>query len=180
VGDPRYFDSVPGNLDDKLKAIIPTVPRLRERLGQSEFVFPARTFQNYSLSCKQLYGPQFALLGNAAGFLDPVFSSGVTLALESASRAVQLMLREFKGETVDWQTDYQEYMLLGFKVFRSYVEGWYDGTLPQIVYAPQVDDLIKRQISSVLSGYVWDRQNPMVKDPQRTLSLISELLKNRM
>lgn len=179
VGDPRYFESLPGSLDDKLRAIILTVPRLRERLSQAQFVFPARSFQDYSLAVKQLHGPHFVLLGNAAGFLDPIFSSGVTLALESASRAVKLMIREFKGERVDWQTDYQDYMLLGFKVFRAYVESWYDGTLPQIIYAPEVDDLIKRQISSVLSGYVWDKENPMVKAPKKTLQLISELLKNR-
>ena len=52
------------------------------------------------------HGEGWALCGNASEFLDPVFSSGVTLALESASRAAKLCARQLGGETVDWDAEY--------------------------------------------------------------------------
>ena len=52
-------------------------------LEHAEIVRPVGTIVGYACSVKSLIGPSYALLGNAAEFLDPVFSSGVHLALES-------------------------------------------------------------------------------------------------
>ena len=52
-------------------------------LENANFDTPARTIHGYSANVKALYGPRFALLGNAAEFLDPVFSSGVTIGFKS-------------------------------------------------------------------------------------------------
>jgi len=46
--------------------------------------------------------------GNAGKFLDPVFSSGVTIALKSASLAVPLVKAQLAGETVDWKARFAD------------------------------------------------------------------------
>jgi hypothetical protein len=74
-----------------------------------------------------LWGEGYALLGNAGEFLDPVFSSGVTIAVKSASMAAALLQRQFAGETVDWQADYGEPLRKGVNTFRAFVESWYAG-----------------------------------------------------
>ena len=48
----------------------------------------------YSAAIKTMHGKGFALSGNATEFLDPVFSSGVTLALESSDRVGDLIIKE--------------------------------------------------------------------------------------
>ncbi|MCK7560109.1 hypothetical protein MKQ70_36405 [Chitinophaga sedimenti] len=50
----------------------------------------------------------------------------------------------------------------GVNVFRSYVMAWYEGTLDTIFFRPNPDEEIKKQICSVLAGYVWDTSNPFV------------------
>ena len=76
-------------------------------------------------------------MGNAAEFLDPVFSSGVTIAMHSAKLAADLLGRQLKGETVDWQSGFVEPLMVGVDAFRTYVEGWYDGSFQDAIYAPE-------------------------------------------
>jgi flavin-dependent dehydrogenase len=114
-------------------------------------------------------------VGNATEFLDPVFSSGVTLALESANRAAKTLIRQLRGEAVDWETDYASYMKRGIDVFRTYVTRWYDGTLPRIFFAPDANEPVKRMICSVLAGYVWDDSNPFVAQHRRKVAQLARL-----
>ena len=95
---------------------------------------PFRHIKGYSANVKALYGKHFALLGNAAEFLDPVFSSGVTIALHSAKLAADLLARQLKGEAADWQREFAEPLMVGVNAFRTYVDGWYDNRFQNVVY----------------------------------------------
>jgi flavin-dependent dehydrogenase len=119
------------------------------------------------------------LTGNVTEFLDPVFSSGVTLATVSSQTAAHLVIKKLQGENVDWEKDYTEIMMQGVNTFRSYVMAWYEGTLDTIFFADnQVAD-IKSMICSVLAGYVWDTNNPYVKDHSTALIKLAKLIKVR-
>ena len=104
------------------------------------------------------------LTGNVTEFLDPVFSSGVTLATVSSQIAGKLVVEKLKGREIDWENEYMKIMMQGVDTFRSYVMAWYEGTLDTIFFADNQDPLIKSQICSVLAGYVWDLENPYVKN----------------
>ena len=83
----------------------------------AEMIFEPRTIEGYSISTKQLFGDGFVLCGNATEFLDPVFSSGVTFAMESGNKAGKLVGAFLKGEKVNWQKDYTDYMMQGIDTF---------------------------------------------------------------
>jgi len=175
VGEPGFLDRFPGSQDEQLRAILHSEENARERLADAEFVFPAKRINGYSIGVKQLFGRGYALLGNATEFLDPVFSSGVTLALESANRASKTLIRQLNGESVDWQEAYADYLLHGVETFRTYVNAWYDGRLLSIFFSPQKDEAIQKQICSVLAGYVWDMDNPYVKKHARAVSSLAKM-----
>ena len=136
---------------------------------------PARTLGGYAANVKTLHGPGFALLGNAAEFLDPVFSSGVTIAMRSASMAAAVLHRQLKGETVDWENEFAVPLKRGVDTFRCYVEGWYAGTFQDVIYHPDSSPEIRRMICSILAGYAWDERNPFVSEPKRRLRMLSEI-----
>lgn len=123
-----------------------------------------------------MYGKGFALSGNATEFLDPVFSSGVTLALESSNKVAELIIKELKGETVDWQKDYEDYMMIGINVFREFVYAWYDGKLRKIFFNADKSEKIQQSISSILSGYVWDENNYFVKDTRQKIDALVSMI----
>jgi flavin-dependent dehydrogenase len=174
VAKPDYLARYPEDPDRKLRAIVEAHPSIRDRLGEAEFCFPVRHISGYSVSVKQLFGPGYALMGNATEFLDPVFSSGVTLALESANRAAKTAIRQLEGETPNWQRDYVDHLMTGVETFRTFVTAWYDGRLPTIFYSPLKPESFQNQICSVLAGYVWDQENPCVRQHQRVVTTIAE------
>ena len=117
----------------------------------------------------------FALLGNAGEFLDPIFSSGVTIAMKSASLAAACLGRVWDGEVVDWQKDYAQPLKAGVDTFRVFVESWYAGGFQKVIFHEHATPEIRRMISSILAGYAWDRNNPYVAEPARRLKVLEEL-----
>lgn len=136
---------------------------------------PGGVINGYSVDVKHLATTQYALLGNAGEFLDPVFSSGVTIAMKSAELAVETLLPQLKGETVDWDKSYSEPLMVGVNTFRAYVEGWYDGRLQKVIFAENPNAAVRQKISAILAGYAWDSSNPYVASPQKRLSTLAEI-----
>src|SRR4029450_11229263 len=95
---------------------------------------PCRQIARYAANGKSLFGPGSALLGNAGEFLDPVFSSGVTIAFKSASLSTKLVIKQLRGETVDWERDYALPLRKGVDAFRSFVESWYRGGFQDVIF----------------------------------------------
>ena len=179
VGSPEFFQNYPADPEERLRAILMSDPNAGPRLKNMKIVFGPQRIAGYACAIKQLYGNGFALAGNATEFLDPIFSSGVTLALASANRAAKTLTRHLRGEAVDWQTEYADHVMQGINTFRAYVAAWYDGTLHDIFFAAQANPTIMRQICSVLAGYVWDKSNPYVTQPERALPLLSKIVGGR-
>lgn len=173
VGTP---DKLAGESETVLKKFVYECPMLNEILDKAvwENDFPFRSIQGYSANVKSLHGRHFALLGNAAEFLDPVFSSGVTIALHSAKLAADLLAKQLKGEAADWQTEFAEPLMIGVDTFRTYVDGWYDFRFQNVVYAPDRSPEISRMLSSILAGYAWDTENPFVAKSEQRLTALSE------
>lgn len=179
VATPEIFAQFPGNPEEQLRAIVSTDPSAGPRLRDIQLAFAPQRIVGFSCGVKQIHGRRYALVGNATEFLDPIFSSGVTLALASASRAAKTLTRELRGETVNWQSDYADWVMGGINAFRAYVAAWYDGTLPDIFFNAGRNRDIMRQVCSVLAGYVWDKSNPYVTQPERALPLLSRIIKSQ-
>ena len=144
-------------------------PFLARVLANAQWDTPVRELSGYAANVRTMHGPGFALLGNAAEFLDPVFSSGVTIAMRSASMAAQCLDRQLRGEQVDWQAEFEMPLRKGVDTFRAYVRAWYDGRFQDIMFAKTQPPEIRRMICSILAGYAWDENNPFVAEPERRL-----------
>ncbi|TCD18743.1 NAD(P)/FAD-dependent oxidoreductase [Pseudomonas sp. IC_126] len=175
VASAERYEGRPLDLDACLKEFVLEAPNLKRILKHAEWDTPARLIGGYSANVKTLHGPGFALLGNAAEFLDPVFSSGVTIAMRSASMAAAVLHRQLSGETVDWEAQFAVPLKRGVNTFRTYVEGWYDGSFQDVIYYEHAQPEIRRMISSILAGYAWDEKNPYVAEPKRRLRVLAEL-----
>ena len=169
-----------GTNEERLWAMMADEPKLHHLLRNAHTVRPVGEIVGYSANVKTLHGRGFALLGNAAEFLDPVFSSGVTIALYSAKLASQVLDRQLRGESVNWQTDFAEPLMFGVETFRTFVNGWYDLSLQDVIFARNKDPKIHRMICSVLAGYVWDPANPY-NGPQssRRLKALAQMCRSR-
>ncbi len=188
VAEQSFFDDYqfdaslahdPAALTALFKRILADDPSLSQLMRNVQFDTPHRSLVGYSADVKLLAQRNFALLGNAGEFLDPVFSSGVTIALKSSSLAVPLVDRVLQGQSVDWLEEYEKPLRKGISVFRAYVEAWYQGDFQEVVFSTQQNDKIRRTIASLLAGYAWDETNPIYKNARQRLATLAEYCREK-
>lgn len=175
VAENNFLAGYHGSETERLQRLVHEDPSSRRLLANANWDTPARQIVGYSCNVKALWGRGYALLGNAGEFLDPIFSSGVTIAFKSASLAAAILQRKFAGECVDWRTEYAIPLKRGVDTFRTFVESWYSGGFQRIVFQAYQLPEIRRMICAILAGYAWDQTNPYVREPKRRLAVLEEL-----
>lgn len=176
VGPTEFIESYGDNTTEALQNMMQLSKHYKDRFEGVDYLFEPKKIKNFSKSVTKLYGKGFALTGNSAEFLDPVFSSGVSFATESAILACKLAIRELNNETVDWEKDYSDYIKSGVNVFTTYVKEWYTGNLQTLFFHEPENPEVKEKICAVLAGYVWDKENPFVKKHDRVIKSMAYLI----
>lgn len=169
VTDVSTIDAAGPNDQARLAALLASEPATAKRLARAISVMQTKRLAAWSAAVTRLSGPGYAIAGNAGEFLDPVFSSGVTIALESGVLAAKLCDRQLSGEGVDWTGEYDVPLRRAVAVFKAFVEGWYRDEVPEIFFARHKVASVKRYITSILAGHVLDTSNPLVRDPEGNL-----------
>ncbi len=169
-----FLETRSGSSLEILQELAMEEPRLAQLLKKSIFDTQVNRIGGYSADVKNLYGDGYVLLGNAGEFLDPVFSSGVTIALKSSSLAAPLVDKHLRGLPVDWQADYEQVLRSGINVFRAYVDAWYDGRFQRIIFEQRSLATIKSMICSILAGFAWDEANPMTQRCAKKIDAIAD------
>ena len=138
-------------------------PYLQKLLAGAVQETEVKAEADFSFSNDARHGVRYASCGDAAGFLDPVFSSGVFLALTSAERVADRIhqgLVDGKEADADLQAaddlDYE----LGFNSMRGFVERFYNkGLVNNMFFASTGNEEIKDNITGLLSGDLWTEDN---------------------
>jgi len=101
VGDFDYlFKGRSGNHEQTFWEEVDRCPGVKERLANTEIVDKFRVTKDYTYRAKKLSGDGWVMVGDAFGFLDPLYSSGVLLALKSGSLAADAIVEGLKkGDT---------------------------------------------------------------------------------
>lgn len=101
VCSPAHFRVRQRGLADFLLATVAACPALAARLEQARMIGDASAAGNYSYEARRLTGDGWVLVGDAYAFVDPVFSSGVHLALTGAETASDLVDARLRGDRRD-------------------------------------------------------------------------------
>jgi flavin-dependent dehydrogenase len=94
---PEHLKQRGGDLESFLMDILRSVPRLSDRVTNAKLAGHLEATGNYSYECRRICGPGWIMIGDAGAFVDPVFSSGVYLAMHGAERAAELVDRVLGG-----------------------------------------------------------------------------------
>ena len=146
-------------LEELLNRYLKASPILTRLLEGAEQVAPVRVEADFSYTNQSRYGQRYACCGDAAGFLDPVFSSGVFLAFTSAARVAdqvhQGLLEGREADPLLHAGDDEDY-LLGFNTMRLFVERFYQsGIVHNLFFEADRDPELKDHIARLLSGDLW-------------------------
>jgi flavin-dependent dehydrogenase len=139
-----------------------TSPML-QRLTHGASKTDLRIIRNFSYRNVKTRGPRWACLGDAALFLDPVFSSGVSLAMLGGERFADVLLpalREGREDDPELTKPVSEHMGVAYTAFGSLVGAFYQTKIVEhIFFAKDPDPAVRAGLISTLAGDVWRADN---------------------
>lgn len=156
VMDTIAFRAIRGTPEEVLLGSLDALPLMQERLAGSRRCTPVYATGDYSYWNTSLYGDRWLMVGDAAGFIDPIFSSGIFLALlgaEQATDAVLSALADPAAEATSFAL-YEEKMRKVMKVYLDFVRDWYRQEFVEVVLNPQNIFQIVPAVNAVLAGNV--------------------------
>jgi flavin-dependent dehydrogenase len=165
VAHPGYFKEhrKGASLDDFLMQTIALAPKLAERLKDAEMIEPATTTGNYAYDSKFCRGDRFAMIGDAFAFVDPMFSSGVFLAMNSAFESAAAIDHWLKGETRLAEKQFRRFekvMIHGPKMFSWFIYRITSPAIRNIFMHPRNMWRMQEALLSILAGDLF-RNTPV-------------------
>ena len=132
---------------------------LHARLQHARLISPVEATGNYSYVCDRTHGSNYLLLGDAYTFIDPVFSSGVMLAMQSAfagADAVDTCLRHPRQSAAALKK-FDQAMRVGPKVFSWFIYRVTNPTLRNMFMEPRNFFRVQEALLSVLAGDLFGK-----------------------
>ncbi len=157
---PAYLKTRDKPLEDFFMDTLATVPVLMERLHGATLVDDrVHATGNYSYSARQATGTRWLMVGDAFAFVDPVFSSGVYLAMESAFPAVPVVrasLREPQRAAAA-RRRFEAHMRKGPREFSWFIYRMTNPSMRELFMHPRNILRAKEAVLSVLAGDIFSR-----------------------
>jgi flavin-dependent dehydrogenase len=115
----QYGDSA----EEQYERLCREEPVLRGYIRNAERLTPVMKYTNYQMASHTWTGSSWALLGDAGGFIDPIFSSGLLLALEGARELASAITKGWRSHACK----YERTMRRKLSCWRSLIGAFYDG-----------------------------------------------------
>ena len=127
-----------------------------ERLASATQVFPMKTTRDFSYRADRISGDGWVLVGDAYGFLDPVYSSGVFLALKSGEMAADAILDGLSAGDLSGPRlgRFRDEYLKGMESIRKLVYAFYSSDFNFGAFLKKYPEC-QQQIVDILSGKVY-------------------------
>jgi 2-polyprenyl-6-methoxyphenol hydroxylase-like FAD-dependent oxidoreductase len=140
-------------------ATVAMCPPLAERLSSATLISEVEATGNYSYACDRSYGAHYLLVGDAYSFIDPVFSSGVMLAMNSAVAAADAIhtCRTHPARARSALKRFDRISRHGPKQFSWFIHRVSNPTMRELFLGPRNVLRVEEALLSVLAGDIFGR-----------------------
>ena len=156
---PAYMKQRAVPVAEYFLATIAQCEPLAERLRDAELISAVEATGNYSYSSDRSHGPHYVLVGDAFAFVDPVFSSGVWLAMNSGAASADVVdtcLRD-PAQARSALAKFDRLMRRGPDVFSWFIYRVTNPTMRSLFMHPKNVLRMKSAVLSVLAGDIFGR-----------------------
>ena len=143
-----------GSSEETLNRTISDTPIVAELMREARREWPVRVEKDFSYSASTYAGDRWILAGDAGSFLDPVFSTGVSIAMESGIEAAAELHRGFMRNNFSASgfAAFSRRQRKRFETYRRFVTGFYTPQFRDIFFSPEPPPLIFRSVVTMLAG----------------------------
>ncbi len=157
---PEYLKQRRGETESFLMKTLESEPQVWARMRGAQRVAPVHVTGNYSYTCSRMAGPGWVMVGDAYAFVDPVFSSGVYLGMNSAEQAADVVdgtLRDPVREAA-LQRAMDKRLRRGLKHFTWFIYRFTTPVMQRLFNEPRNYLQIEQAVISMLAGDVFDNR----------------------
>ena len=143
-----------GSPEETLSSAISDTPIVAAFMREARREWPVRVEKDFSYSASAYAGHRWILAGDAGSFLDPVFSTGVSIAMESGIEAAAELHRALaRNDFSDASfAAFSRRQRKRFQRFRRFVVGFYTPQFRDVFFSPRPPRLIFRSVATMLAG----------------------------
>jgi len=147
-----------GGPEALLDAAVGASPTVAGMLDGAQRCFAPRATADFSFRVRTLCGDGWLALGDASGFIDPLFSTGAHLAMHGALRAADAIDEALRAGDVGRSRfeSWERAQRRGAALFVGAVQAFYAGDLTSYLFADPQHPFLRRAITSLLAGDVFD------------------------
>ena len=156
---PHYLKSRRKPVKDFFLDTIALCPALAERLAEASMCSEVEATGNFAYSCERTHGPNYLLIGDAFSFIDPVFSSGVMLAMQGGfvgAETVDICLRE-PAKAAAALAHFDQQVRLGPKEFSWFIYRVTNPAMRDMFMDPRNMFRVKEALLSMLAGDIFGK-----------------------
>jgi flavin-dependent dehydrogenase len=156
---PHYLKSRTKPVKEFFFDTIAMCPALAERLAHATLSSDVEATGNFSYACDRTHGPNYLLIGDAFTFIDPVFSSGVMLAMQGGfvgAQTVDTCLRD-PARAASALAHFDRQVRMGPKEFSWFIYRVTNPTMRDMFMAPSNVWRVKEALLSMLAGDIFGR-----------------------
>jgi flavin-dependent dehydrogenase len=149
-----------GSIDALFQEVLDTSPRLTQGLAAARRITPIHTVANFSYRVVPIIGERYLAIGDAAGFVDPVFSAGVFIAMRAAEFATEVILQAFRRGDFRAATlrPYAIRLQRGIAPFLAMIRRFYEPAFLDLFFSHTPPLRLYRAVLWVLSGAAFNHQ----------------------
>jgi len=145
--------------EELLYQTIAGAPYLAERVKKEDRVTQVYVRRDFSFSVKRRSGKNFALIGDAAGFLDPIFSTGVFMAMKSADLAADAIEQRLRKGSMRLLRRYGRSFQSAMNKYFRFIDNFYRREFLEVFLQPKTDFGLIPVITGILAGNIFETQN---------------------
>lgn len=156
---PYYLKRREGSLDAFFAQTVASCPPLAQRLADARQLRPATATGNYSYLSTRASGDRYLMVGDAFAFVDPVFSSGVYLAMSSGEMATQALDTVLDNEAAAPRlfADYEKQMRRGLDNFSWFIFRMTNPLMRDLIMNPRNMLGVADGVISLFAGDVFGK-----------------------
>jgi flavin-dependent dehydrogenase len=154
---PQYLKQRTGSQEEFLMRTLDSVPSLASRMKNARVIGHLQATGNYSYVSRRISGRRWVMAGDAYAFLDPIFSSGVYLAMhgaECAAALVDAVLRQPRRER-SLQRRYAREVQRGLGLMSWFIFRFTSPVMEQLFGHPRNVLRMEEAMISMLAGDVF-------------------------
>ncbi len=159
VFEPSLASGRMGKKEEVFEELLSRSAKTKEILGHARRITPVHGTSDYSITADRFSGDGWVLVGDAATFLDPVFSTGVYLGMSAGVRAAKVIDRALASRGRVVASDFAKYEKTTRAMVRRlkpFVYGYYDPVFTEAFCSEAPFDPMRAAVTSTLAGDVED------------------------